>query len=1058
MKKILPVLIYLGLALPALSQRITTMEYWFDGVYSQKVSKTISASASLATIVESLDVPTLPNGFHTLSVRFQDNTSKWSSALDRLFFKAEAASTAASAIVAVEYWVDGLRANAVRKTVAGFNGVYLDQLDIASIPNVGDGIHSFFIRFLDNNGLWTSTYEHVFFKAGATSDNEFLMTKMRYWFDSDSSHIVEVALPNAARTIDLQQFINLKTSSPDVFPLLFSIQFGDNSGLWSAVYVKDFVPEPSFETYQYLNTISFRNTSSFARVFRWNFGDGTSDTTVNPTHSYKAPGVYTVTLSATNSLGTRDSFDVVQVRGLREVVSNRAGNGGDASILVYGAGFDKDAKVWLEGPATIQADTSYIERMDAVYARFDLRSKPVGVYDVAVQFPGDTVMRLRQAFTIETATAAQPFVSVDGRNRILFGRWQSYQMTIGNSGNVDASGVPLILVVSKSDGLELDFRNLQIGVSSYTSKAGLSYLLDSIPDRFEIDELFGEPFNGYVYVFYIPSIPANSSRTLELKIKTNQSFKLYSWMNAPYFQSPFDDAVASCINEALAWYVMEKGLDLGLKFIPGAGCLKNIGKESYGMMSRVIERKIGKDLDGKPYKTWGEWAWGWGNWAVDMTAIGVGCAMDVFPPTKAAKFAYASYKTIIELNKIKKDIRKLASVDAKCREKFKHLSKKDQYVAAVSSFDPNELIGPPGFGADRFTNNQSPFTYSIFFENKANAGAAAQEVVVIDTLDKTSFDLSTFAFGAFSYGNTITHPLSTVSHFTMNIDSVRNKREMLRVNAELDTASGIVKWQFITLDPTTMDYPEDPDAGFLPPNINAPEGEGSVRFSVKLRPGMVEGVPISNRAKIIFDLNAPLYTNLYSNTLDLSAPQSRLTEVRSTTTPYLYRFHVSASDSLSGVRYVTLYGSRNDSAYAPLMLSAQNTFSYQCEPGVRYAFFSIATDSVGNEEPMKTAAEQSSQSVDVSDEFPAVIEEHPTIAPNPVSSQLTLFYTVRTAGEVELSIIDALSKTVYGSVREFLSEGHQHSLLDVSSLPNGVYYVRVVSAHEQQSIKFVVVH
>ncbi len=1055
MKKLLLVLMLLAASGSALAQRVTSLEYWFDGNYALKQSKSVNAAGSLASIVESLDVPTLNNGFHTLSIRFSDNNNKWSSVVDRTFFKAEAAASTSTSIVAVEYWVDGLRVNSTKKSLTAFNGILVDQLDL---PSLNNGMHTLSIRFLDNNNLWTGTKDYVFFKAGSTADAEFLVTKMRYWFDNDSTQIIEVSMPKAASIIDLQQYIDLKSPSPDLFPQLFSIQFGDNSGLWSAVYTKTFVPEPSFEAYQYLNTISFRNTSSFSRSFRWNFGDGTTDTTVNPTHTYKQPGVYTVTLQATNKLGTRDSFDVIQVRGLREVVSNRAGNAGDASILVYGAGFARDAKVWLEGPTTIQADTSYIERMDAMYARFDLRSKPLGVYDVAVQFPGDTVMRLLKSFTIEAATAAQPFVSVDGRNRILFGRWQSYQMNIGNSGNVDASGVPLLMVVSKSDGLELDFRNLNIAVSASTAASGLSYLLDSVPNRFEIDELFGEPFEGYVYVFYIPNIPANSSRTLELKIKTNQSFKLYTWMNAPYFQSPFDDAVASCINEAIAWYAMEKGLDLGLKFIPGAGCLKNIGKESYGMMSRVIERKIGKDSDGKPYKTWGEWAWGWGNWAVDMTAIGVGCAMDVFPPTKAAKFAYASYKTIIELNKIKKDVRKLASADAKCREKFKHLSKKDQYVAAVSSFDPNEMVGPHGYTAQRFTHNQGSYDYSIFFENKSSASAAAQEVIILDTLDKKVFDLSSFTFGSFSYGATVTHPLSTISHFTINIDSVRNKAEMLRVNASIDTATGIVRWQFITLNPATMDYPEDPDAGFLPPNVNAPEGEGCVRFSVKLKSNLPENVAIVNRAKIIFDLNQPIYTNTYSNALDLSAPQSQLTEVRTTATPYLYRFHVSAQDALSGVRYVTLYGSRNDSAYIPLMLSAQTTFLYQCEPGVQYKFFSIASDSVGNEEAMKTKAEQSSQTVDVPEEFSASRIDELDVSPNPASTMLYLRYSARSAGVVELSVINPIANTLISTLQEYSDVGLNRKAISIEHLPNGVYYLQLSCNDAVRSKKFVVLH
>ena len=46
--------------------------------------------------------------------------------------------------------------------------------------------------------------------------------------------------------------------------------------------------------------ISFLNTSTGANDYYWNFGDGTSATTTNPNHSYTSPGVYTVTLVASN--------------------------------------------------------------------------------------------------------------------------------------------------------------------------------------------------------------------------------------------------------------------------------------------------------------------------------------------------------------------------------------------------------------------------------------------------------------------------------------------------------------------------------------------------------------------------------------------------------------------------------------------------------------------------------------------------------------------------------------------------------------------------------------
>ncbi len=45
-------------------------------------------------------------------------------------------------------------------------------------------------------------------------------------------------------------------------------------------------------------------STSTPQGWNWNFGDGGSSTIQNPTHTYTAPGVYTVTLIVTNTLGT----------------------------------------------------------------------------------------------------------------------------------------------------------------------------------------------------------------------------------------------------------------------------------------------------------------------------------------------------------------------------------------------------------------------------------------------------------------------------------------------------------------------------------------------------------------------------------------------------------------------------------------------------------------------------------------------------------------------------------------------------------------------------------
>ena len=52
-------------------------------------------------------------------------------------------------------------------------------------------------------------------------------------------------------------------------------------------------------------TVEFTDTSAnYPTSWTWNFGDGITSTEQNPTHTYSAPGTYTVTLTATNLAGS----------------------------------------------------------------------------------------------------------------------------------------------------------------------------------------------------------------------------------------------------------------------------------------------------------------------------------------------------------------------------------------------------------------------------------------------------------------------------------------------------------------------------------------------------------------------------------------------------------------------------------------------------------------------------------------------------------------------------------------------------------------------------------
>ncbi|MCB0640690.1 MAG: PKD domain-containing protein, partial [Phaeodactylibacter sp.] len=77
--------------------------------------------------------------------------------------------------------------------------------------------------------------------------------------------------------------------------------------------VVDDVPVPGFTSVSNSDMVDFTNTSTNATTYSWDFGDNSTSTEVNPTHTYAMDGTYTVTLEATNACGTATLTNTVVV-------------------------------------------------------------------------------------------------------------------------------------------------------------------------------------------------------------------------------------------------------------------------------------------------------------------------------------------------------------------------------------------------------------------------------------------------------------------------------------------------------------------------------------------------------------------------------------------------------------------------------------------------------------------------------------------------------------------------------------------------------------------------
>jgi hypothetical protein len=113
--------------------------------------------------------------------------------------------------------------------------------------------------------------------------------------------------------------------------------------------------------------------------------------------------------------------------------------------------------------------------------------------------------------------------------------------------------------------------------------------------------------------------------------------------------------------------------------------------------------------------------------------------------------------------------------------------------------------------------------------------------------------------------------------------------------------------------------------------------------------GLGTGTQIQNQARIVFDVNPPIDTPVWLNTIDGANPTSRVDSARPA--PGGLDVQWSGSDAGAGIQDYTIHVSENGSAFTPWLRdvsATRGTFPGTC--GKSYGFSSVARDRAGNVE------------------------------------------------------------------------------------------------------------
>jgi hypothetical protein len=282
--------------------------------------------------------------------------------------------------------------------------------------------------------------------------------------------------------------------------------------------------------------------------------------------------------------------------------------------------------------------------------------------------------------------------------------------------------------------------------------------------------------------------------------------------------------------------------------------------------------------------------------------------------------------------------------------------------------DPNEIVGPTGYAELRWVARKDRLGYTIYYENDPEFATAPAQVVKINLPVDPLLNINTVRLGNFGFGTFAFEVPPNTSFYSQRLDVRDSLQVYVDVTAGIDVVKREVFWILESKDPVTGLPPEAGDIGFLPVNDTIKNdtvlgrGEGFVTFTIVPANSAVTGDTVSAQAAIVFDINEAILTNTWVNRIDAFPPVSTLDALPATVPPdSSLTITWTAQDDPGGVgvRHYDLYASRDG---GPFLIVAEkidtNRYVFKGTPGASYAFYTRATDYVGNLEEPKFAGEQ----------------------------------------------------------------------------------------------------
>ena len=776
-----------------------------------------------------------------------------------------------------------------------------------------------------------------------------------------------------------------------------------------------------------------QNSSSYS----WNFGDGSPAVSqLFATHNYTQPGNYNACLSASNSCGTTTSCSTVNLPGLARIEPNTIANEGYFRLNLFGGlPFTNGTFQLIQNGTVIETDTLFFISNGQIQGHFNFDGIPTGLYDVVFS-SGSFSDTLFNGLTVELPDAIKPDITINSPGRTLNNVFSGHSVQVTNNSNKPAAGGGVGVGVGGGSSQVVLLNPVAPTNGSGTASQNLGgQHFFPIPNPANPSETINV---GY---FVLPYLSPGETQTIKILIKPEElgPFEL----RCSGFEVPIVEQLP--VPPGASFTTLTQCFQCGVNNLPnapGADCDAGIESLADVISNTIVStaNQILADL----------------NMALIESQVDCGNA-----PVSNPGFGQMVETTVTFVNGVYGTSPEIISSNADLVGDLSNCQLVSENVPdcesqgtcfatfqSVASLDPNSKTGPVGFNELNCINGSLPIDYIIEFENVDTASAAASSVYLYDTLDLSKFNMSTFRFLEFGFDGQIFEVSSQNTDFVQEIDLRPAKNTILRINGNVNETSGIALWEFISLDADTREPNTSVDDGFLNPNVDGTEGRGFVKFQINALSDLENDTPIENAATIVFDANESIITPQFLNTIDKEAPESSVQEITEFLNDSTFVVRWLASDNAAGIAETELYMSINDTAtYRICDGMVNDTLVYTGRIGDTYAFYTVATDWVGNREETPSAPD-ATITPSISTSIQQQKGSELTVFPNPFAEALTLSST--NALSTSFQIIDMLGKTVYtGTIA-----GKTLSL-NLGQFDAGTYFLHIMQGNKPEVIRVV---